>query len=112
MFPPRPGLCVCVYARALILLLPYQHFCYGHQSYYYETHTPYKMEVFLPWLKLNVCLCVMKQFIYAEPYRGDVEQALNDVWRYMIKGTYDLAGFRGVSVALSLSFIRFLMEEL
>lgn len=46
-------------------------------------------------VEINSRKHMMKQFIYAEPYRGDVEQALNDVWRYMIKGTYDLAGFSG-----------------
>ena len=52
-------------------------------------------------VEINSRKHMMKQFIYAEPYRGDVEQALNDVWRYMIKGTYDLAGFSGEGLALA-----------
>ncbi|WP_345857202.1 ImpA family metalloprotease [Shewanella algae] len=52
-------------------------------------------------VEINSRKHMMKQFIYAEPYRGDVEQALNDVWRYMIKGTYDLAGFSGEGLTLA-----------
>ncbi|QXP33416.1 ImpA family metalloprotease [Shewanella algae] len=52
-------------------------------------------------VEINSRKHMMKQFIYAEPYRGDVEQALNDVWHYMIKGTYDLAGFSGEGLALA-----------
>ncbi|EKE73076.1 ImpA family metalloprotease [Gallaecimonas xiamenensis] len=52
-------------------------------------------------VEINSRKQMMKAFIYADRYQGDVTQALDDVWAYMIKGTYDLAGFQGDGLALA-----------
>ncbi|WP_341503913.1 ImpA family metalloprotease [Gallaecimonas sp. GXIMD4217] len=51
-------------------------------------------------VEINSRKHMMQSFIQGDRYQGDVQQALDDVWTYMIKGTYDLAGFQGEGLAL------------
>lgn len=44
---------------------------------------------------------MLRQSINAAPYHGDVSKTLGDVWTYMIRGTYELAGFSGSGLSLA-----------
>ncbi|PTQ90149.1 ImpA family metalloprotease [Agitococcus lubricus] len=49
---------------------------------------------------INSRVSMLKQTINSAPYNGDLKKAFADIWTYMIKGTYDLAGFTGDGLAL------------
>lgn len=50
---------------------------------------------------INSRVGMLRQTINAAPYNGDLKKAFADIWAYMIKGTYDLAGFNGEGLALT-----------
>lgn len=43
---------------------------------------------------------MLKQTINGAPYNGNLGLAMSDIWTYMIKGTYELAGFSGSGLSL------------
>ncbi|WKE65518.1 ImpA family metalloprotease [Gallaecimonas kandeliae] len=51
-------------------------------------------------VEINSRRHMMQDFINSSRYQGNAQQALDDVWTYMIKGTYDLAGYQGEGLAL------------
>ena len=42
----------------------------------------------------------MLTFIDSAPYNGNVQTAMDDVWVYMVQGTYNLAGFQGNGLSM------------
>ncbi|HEX5276234.1 MAG TPA: ImpA family metalloprotease [Fluviicoccus sp.] len=44
---------------------------------------------------------MLRSTINAAPYNGNLQAAMNDIWRFMIKGTYELAGFSGTGLVLA-----------
>ncbi len=42
----------------------------------------------------------MLTFIDSAPYNGNVQTAMDDVWVYMVQGTYNLAGFQGSGLSM------------
>lgn len=49
---------------------------------------------------INSRTSMLRSTINGAPYNGDLPKAMSDIWTYMIKGTYELAGFSGSGLYL------------
>lgn len=52
-------------------------------------------------VEINSRTEMLKETIASAPYNGDLSAALGAIWSYMIKGTYELAGFNGNELTMA-----------
>lgn len=52
-------------------------------------------------VEINARTEMLRETIASAPYNGDLSAALGAIWTYMIKGTYELAGFNGSELAMA-----------
>jgi hypothetical protein len=58
-------------------------------------------------IEINSPVDMTTQFLRSERYQGDAESAMSDLQKYMIEGTYNLAGFAGEGLSLSEEMLSF-----